>query len=44
MPMVAESTFELAFARIAVVMSDFKVQIWRPSELHFLLQNGFLWL
>jgi hypothetical protein len=37
MPMVVESTFELEFARIAAVMTDFKVQIWRPSELAILL-------
>jgi hypothetical protein len=37
MPMVVESTFELEFSRIAAVMNDFKVQIWRPSELAILL-------
>jgi hypothetical protein len=32
--MVAESTFELEFAPIAAIMTDFKVQIWWSSELH----------
>ena len=34
MPMVAESTFELEFSRIAADEMDFKLQIRRPSELH----------
>jgi hypothetical protein len=34
MPMVVESTFELEFACIAAAMTDFKVQIWQPSEFH----------
>ena len=32
--MVVESTFELEFSRNTAVMTDFDVQIWRPSELH----------
>ena len=38
-PMVVESTFELEFTRIAAVMTDLKVQIWQPRELHSFNDN-----
>jgi hypothetical protein len=46
MPMVVESTFELEFVCIAAAMTDFKVQIWQPSELHsfYYKKNSFLCL